>query len=218
MKLENYYGNHGWRGHLFNNIIEQMNYSSYLELGVASGLNCWSLIKCQNKVGVDANLNPNLPEIICKYTDDYFNSLDKNVKFDLIYIDACHEKYQVYKDFCNSIRHLNSNGMIILHDIYPLTENHTNINTLNGNVYEMWIDLVDTHPKQTASFIGYPGEQEGTIGIYFGNEFDQNKVSYIEHSYEYFFRNLPEYIYHKTLTEEQIIWKAKYLKMIRNEK
>jgi hypothetical protein len=218
MEMENYYGNYNWRGKFFNNIIKKLEYSSYLELGVSTGLNCWSIVECQNKVGVDANPNSNLPEIVCKYTDDYFSSLNGDIKFDLIYIDACHEKYQVYRDFCNSIKHLKKDGMIILHDILPLTQNHTCINTLNGNVYEMWIDLVKNYPKQTATFIGFPGEQEGTVGIYFGNEFDETKIAKIDYSYEYFFKNFPEYIYHKTLTEEQIIWKAKYCRMVGNEK
>ena len=205
----NYYHNTYWRGIVFNKIIKELNYSSYLELGVHTGELCYNIVNCQNKYGVDSNPNINLPNVSCYYTDEYFNVLDKNIKFDLIYIDACHEKYQAYRDFYNSIDHLNENGMIIFHDIYPLTKEHAS-DTLNGNVYELWIELSKNYPNKTSTFIGFPGDQEGTIGIYFGNEFDKNKINIIDHSYEYFFENITKYIYHKTLSENQIILKSKY--------
>ena len=206
----NYFNNRYWRGILFNKIIKELSYSSYLELGVSTGEYCYNMIDCKNKYGVDVDTNINLPNVFRCYTDEYFKFLDGNVKFDLIYIDAYHEKYQAYKDFYNSIDHLNGNGMIIFHDIYPLTDNHTCINTLNGNVYELWIELVKNYPNKTSTFVGFPGDPEGTIGIYFGNEFDKNKINTIEHSYEDFFENIPRYIYHKTLSENQIILKSKY--------
>lgn len=206
--MNNYFGNLKWKGIFINNVIQSLKYSSYLELGVSTGDLCYNLITCENKVGVDLNPDIKLSNVICSSTDDYFNTLDKNTKFDLIFIDACHEKYQVYKDFCNSIEHLNRGGLIILHDIYPLSESYTSVNTWNGNVYETWIELVRNYPEQTSTFIGYPGEPEGTIGIFFDNNFVGNETE-INYSYNYFLNNLPKYIYHKTLTEDQIILKAK---------
>lgn len=207
--MGNYYGDLFWRGHFFNKLIEKLNYSSYLELGVSGGQYCWNLVNCKSKVGVDANPNLNIPGVICSYTDQYFSTLDENVKFDLIYIDAWHEKYQAYRDFSNSINHLTDRGIIIIHDIHPLTERHTCIQTLNGNVYEFWIELVENYQNNTSTFIGFPGEQEGTVGIYYGNKFDETKIGKFDYSYEYFINNLPSYIYHKALTEEQTILKCK---------
>jgi hypothetical protein len=213
-KMINYYNNHNWRGVLFNRIIKELCYSSYLELGVSTGEKCYNLIECESKVGVDANSNLNIPGVISLTTDEYFNSLDSDIKFDLIYIDACHEKYQVYNDFCNSINHLNKGGMIILHDIFPLTEELTSVEMSNGNVYEMWIELVKNYPDKTATFIGFPGDPEGTIGIYFDSTedlFDKNKIKKINYSYSYFSSVIPKYIYHKTITEDEIISKGRGL-------
>jgi hypothetical protein len=210
----NYYNDHNWRGILFNKIIKELCYSSYLELGVATGERCYNSIKCENKVGVDTNANLNIPGVVCSTTDEYFDSLDENIKFDLIYIDACHEKYQVYNDFCNSIKHLNKGGIIVLHDIFPLTEELTSVELWNGNVYEMWIELVKNYPDKTATFIGFPGDPEGTIGIYFDSydgSFDKNKIKTINYSYDYFFSVIPKYIYHKSITEDEIILRGKTL-------
>lgn len=207
IKVNNYYENKYWRGIFFNRLIEELNYSSYLELGVRTGEHSFNMINCPNKVGVDANpYCSNIPGVVCYYTDDYFANLEKDVKFDLIFIDACHEKYQVYRDFLNSLEHLSDNGIIILHDIFPLTENHT-CSELNHNSYELWIDLVDNYDSETATFIGYPGDQEGTVGIYFNHNknFDSTKIQNINHSYNYFLSNISKYIYHKHLNENEII-------------
>jgi hypothetical protein len=71
----------------------------------------------------------------------------------------------------------------------------------------LWIDLVDNYYSETATFIAYPGDAEGTVGIYFNsnNNFDKNKIQNINHSYEYFFSNISRYIYHKHLTENEIL-------------
>lgn len=210
LDMENYFENHQWRGHFFNNFIKELDYHSYLELGVRDGNNCFNLIECDSKIGVDSNPSINLPGVVCSTTDDYFDNLDLNIKFDLIYIDAFHEKTQVYRDFCNSINHLNKGGIIILHDIFPLSKEYTS-QSLNGTAYEFWIDLVKNYPENTHSFIGFPGNAEGTVGIYLNtnDKFDPHKITEFNYSYEYFFNNLPKYIYHKTITEDQIILKAK---------
>lgn len=211
MTMNNYYENKFWRGTFFNKLIQELNYTSYLELGVRGGDQSFNMINCNHKVGVDANpYYAHLDGIVCAYTDDYFATLDKSIKFDLIFIDACHEKYQVYKDFLNSLQHLSDRGIIIFHDIFPLTEKHTCNETLNGDCYELWIDLVDNYYSETATFIAYPGDAEGTVGIYFNtnNNFDSNKIQNIDHSYEYFFSNISRYIYHKHLTENEILTKC----------
>ena len=206
----NYFGNYTWRGILLNRIIKELNYASYLELGVSDGERCYNIVNCANKIGVDSNPIINLPNVIHSYTDDFFKTLDQNKKFDLIYIDACHEKYQVYRDFCNSLKHLNSGGMIILHDIYPLVEEDSS-QDLNGDSYETWIDIVKKYPKETSTFIGYPGDREGTVGIFLKTDFDYSncQVTDLNYSYEYFFNNLTKFIYHKTVTEDQLIMNAK---------
>lgn len=207
----NYYltEEHFWRGPFFNRIIKELDYSSYLELGVSTGEKCFNLIKCEKKIGIDKSPELNIPDVFSLSTDDYFTLLSDEVKFDLIFIDALHEKVQVYRDFCNSINHLNPHGMIILHDIYPLTEQHS-VQTCNGDCYEFWMELVERYPKKTAVFTGHYNDQEGTVGIYFGNEFDRNKIKNIDRSYDHFSKNISKYIHDKELTEKEIILRGTY--------
>lgn len=208
--MKNYYGNLHWRGSFFNNLIKNLNYKNYLELGVSTGEYSYNLIECENKIGVDSNPNINLPNVECLTTDDYFKNLSDNVMYDLIYIDAYHEKYQVYKDFCNSIRHLKVGGLIVFHDIFPLTEDYSS-QSFNGDCYQTWIELVKKYPENTDTFIGYPGDPEGTVGIFLKTEdfFYPQRIQKIEYTYQYFIDNLPRYIYNKVITEDQIILKTK---------
>lgn len=208
--MKNYYGNLHWRADIFNNLIKELNYKSYLELGVSTGEYCYNLIECDYKVGVDSNPNIDLPNVKCSTTDEYFKNLDVNEKYDLIYIDAYHEKYQVYKDFCNSMVHLNIGGMIIFHDIFPLTEEYSS-QDWNGDCYQTWIEIVKKYPNNTSVIIGYPGNPEGYIGIFLKNDvdFDCNRIKNIDYTYQYFIDNLPRFVYNKAEIEETIILKAK---------
>lgn len=205
-----YYQEHFWRGEFFNKIIKELNYSSYLELGVSTGDFSFKLVECDIKIGVDNNPNISISNVVCKTTDDYFTFLDSDIKFDLIFIDAYHEKTQVFRDFYNSIEHLNENGMIILHDIYPLSEKHSD-QSCNGDCYRFWIELVKNYPNKTAVFTGHYNDQEGTVGIYFGNKFDRSKIKDIDYSYSYFNENISKYIFDKELKIDEIILLGKFL-------
>lgn len=209
--MKNYYGNLYWRGLFFNNLIKNLGYNNYLELGVSSGEYSFNMVECHNKMGVDSNSDLNLTNVICSTTDKYFENLNKNIIYDLIFIDACHEKYQVYNDFCNSFNHLKDGGLIIMHDIFPLNEEYSS-QSWNGDCYQTWIELVKKYPDNTFTFIAYPGEPEGTVGIFIKNDsntFDKNKIKKIDYTYQYFIDNLPKFIYNKAVTEEEIILKAK---------
>jgi hypothetical protein len=199
-----------YRGEIFNKIISEVGYSSYLELGVSSGDCCWKLVECQNKTGVDSNPNLNIPGVICTTTDEFFNTLTDE-KFDLIFIDAYHEKNQVFKDFSNSVNHLTENGIVVLHDIFPLSESNTSIERSNGNVYEFWIELVNNYENQTSVFIGNLGDDEGTVGIYFNNpdNFDASVIRKMDYGYDYFKKNISKYIYTKLINSNQIIDRIK---------
>jgi hypothetical protein len=53
-------------------------------------------------------------------SDKFFENC--NHTYDLIFIDGDHECNQVLRDIDNSIRHLNENGIIFVHDTKPHTE------------------------------------------------------------------------------------------------
>jgi hypothetical protein len=159
-----------WLGNLINKLVNDLALDSYLELGVAAG-HCFNEVKCAKKIGVDCT-NDNIWKVngvINKTTDDFFASLDiDQSKFDLIFIDADHHKNSVKKDFLNSCKFLNKNGIIILHDICPLSEGDKSF-SFCGTAYEFWIELVDLFPENTFTYIHSPDDREGSIGIFFNN-------------------------------------------------
>lgn len=102
---------------LLNFLIQRYTYTSYLELGIDRGIN-FAGVKLIDKIGVDIKKNATYR----MSTNDFFQICDR--KFDLIFIDADHEAEQTYRDFENSLNHLNDNGCIVFHDCLPKIEAH----------------------------------------------------------------------------------------------
>ena len=194
-----------WRGKFINNIINNLELEAYLELGISVG-ECWREIELENKVGIDNWVQIEDGRIISTTTDEYFNSLDGSKKFDIVFIDADHEKNQVFKDFCNSYDNLSDNGIILLHDINPIDETNIVPERL-GNAYEFWIDLVDKYEKNCGVFVAFADEMEGSIGIFFkkNSGFDKNGFGEILHKYSDIDNNREKYVKNIELTEDDII-------------
>ena len=196
------YNTHDWKGFLINDLISDLNYKSYLELGVSIG-ESWKLISCENKIGVDNNINVanEFDGVIHSTTDDYF--LNNKDKFDLIYIDALHEKNQVYKDFKNSFNVLNDSGVIIFHDVNPFDISQTHFNS-SGDVFELWIELAKTY-KVYIIKNEYDGD---SVGIFIKSK--NSKFIDIElkdYTYQFFSENREDFISY--LNYEEIINKIK---------
>lgn len=110
------------RTQLINTIIRNNNYKSYLEIGVNTpaqpGYN-WNNTEVELKHGVDPN-----PQVHATYpvTSDEFFAKHINRKYDLIFVDGLHIFEQVYKDIINSLKWLNENGTIVVHDCNPIKE------------------------------------------------------------------------------------------------
>jgi hypothetical protein len=102
---------------IINFFIEKFGYQTYLELGVRDANNTFNHIKCTQKEGVDCNPASNPTHLM--YTNDFFATVGNEKKWDIIFIDASHEKNQVLQDFENSLARLNDNGTIIMDDINP---------------------------------------------------------------------------------------------------
>ena len=67
-----------------------------------------------NKIGVD----PNSGGSHKMTSDDFFKQNDKS--FDVIFIDGLHTYEQTQKDIINSLKILNTNGVIFIHDLLPV--------------------------------------------------------------------------------------------------
>jgi SAM-dependent methyltransferase len=105
------------RTDIIQSFITKRNYKSYLEIGTYRNVN-FDKITIDNKVSIDPD-----PEAKATYqmTSDEFFAVNQD-KFDIVFIDGLHEHNQVYKDIQNSLKFLNPNGVIILHDCMPKNE------------------------------------------------------------------------------------------------
>lgn len=97
--------------------VKRFNYQSYLELGVRDSSNTFNHINCAIKEGVD--INAACSPTHCMTTDEFFETVGNDKTWDIIFIDASHEKDQVLRDFENALQRLNENGTIIMDDINP---------------------------------------------------------------------------------------------------
>ena len=97
---------------IVQNILNLKKYRSYLEIGTFKN-DLFNHVKCNVKVGVDPVSGGN----IRKTSDAFFS--ENNRKFDLIFIDGLHHYEQVKRDIFNSLKFLNSKGIILLHDCLP---------------------------------------------------------------------------------------------------
>ena len=97
---------------------------NYLELGVRWGTafkeiapmavksTAVDVVPCQFQL-------PNNSIYIQDTTDNFFQKLNQDEKYDLIFIYADHSHEQSLKDFINAEKFLINDGFIILHDTYP---------------------------------------------------------------------------------------------------
>jgi len=100
------------RQFIVQDIINRKNYKSYLEIGCFDN-ELFNHVKCNKKVGVD----PYTGGTIRKTSDKFFDT--NQDKFDCVFIDGLHTYSQVKRDINNSLKILNPNGIILLHDCLP---------------------------------------------------------------------------------------------------
>ena len=108
------------RWDIINYLIINNNYKSYLEIGVQDYYSNFALIEVPEKVCIDPS-----PKSLCDFigtSDEYFESINQDVMFDIIFIDGLHHSEQVLRDIENSLNHLNPGGSIVVHDCLPLYE------------------------------------------------------------------------------------------------
>jgi hypothetical protein len=102
---------------IIQKFIDERQFKSFLEIGTFNG-DTFKHITIDKKESVDPDPNCKATHIMT--SDEYFkNSQDK---WDIIFIDGLHEHSQVFRDICNSLEHLHSNGVIVLHDCMPKNE------------------------------------------------------------------------------------------------
>ena len=121
---------------LIKYVIKKNNYKKYLEIGCHNN-KIFDEIDIE-KICVDPISGGNF-----RGTSDKFFQENKS-KFDCIFIDGLHEYNQVKRDIVNSIKILNTKGIIILHDCLPPSINHQRVPRTryrwNGDVWKAIVE------------------------------------------------------------------------------
>lgn len=120
------------RTEIIQHLIDNRGYKSYLEIGSFRNEN-FSKIRIEKKISVDPD-----PDAYANYqmtSDQYF--AENKDKFDICFIDGLHQHDQVWRDIRNSLEHLNSEGVIVMHDCLPKNE-RMQIEDFTSHQHEEW--------------------------------------------------------------------------------
>lgn len=201
------------RWDIINHLIKKNNYKSYLEIGYYKG---WSFdnVNCLTKTAVDPNPSKtqhqqqmhygnvdydwcgdghSLPEDCFEHrifkltSDDYFSSVDKDRKWDIIFIDGLHEANQAMRDVKNSIDRLSKGGTIVLHDCNPPTFEHTTTGVdgcWTGDIYKVAAKLAMQEVQVGSPANFYTVDTDWGVGVM--HSIDQKYYRNIEVLSDYF--------------------------------
>ena len=126
------------RAKLINFALSQFKFKDYLEIGCAYN-ECFDNVEANHKVGVD----PISGGTIRSTSNEFFQN--NNDSFDLIFIDGLHHYKQVLSDIENSLKVLNDNGFILVHDCLPKSLAHQAVPRYrgywNGDVWKSIVKL-----------------------------------------------------------------------------
>jgi hypothetical protein len=186
-----------FRWDLIDYLIKKYDYKDYLEIGCDRD-QLFSRIKLKNKIGVDPYSGGN----VRKTSDDFF--LENNKTFDLVFIDGLHTYAQVKKDILNSVKFLNTNGIILVHDCLPDTMSKQAVPRYkmqwNGDVWKAIVDLrqnpnLDIYTCEMDQGIGIIKKNNNTSILKLSTEIDKLKFKDYYHNYKEYMRviNLGEF-------------------------
>ena len=121
-------------------ILNEKKDCKYLEIGCDDNFVFNSIIlPNENKIGVDPRQGGNHRMT----SDEFFSQNKKN--FDVIFIDGLHHYEQCQKDVINSLKFLNLNGYIFIHDLLPLNWKMELVPRIqghwNGDVWKVGYEL-----------------------------------------------------------------------------
>ena len=135
------------RTDIINILIEKFRYCSYLEIGTGNPNGNFNQINVKYKYSVEPFLKEGFSSKNYSFvgtSDEYFNFVGDDVKFDIIFIDGLHDSVQVLKDIKNSLKHLSDNGTIICHDCLPSTERMQERNNHGGEwTGDVWKSIAE---------------------------------------------------------------------------
>ena len=169
------------RTDIINNFIQKFGYNSYLEIGTQNPSGNFNQINIKNKYSVEpfppSGLGVNDYSFVGT-SDQYFDFISPDTKFDIIFIDGLHHYQQVLKDIENSLNHLSENGTIVCHDCLPTTEKMQERNDRGGEwtgdvwkaIAELRVERIDLDIKVVDTDYGCGIIRKGTNIPYITNE------------------------------------------------
>ncbi len=164
---------------IIQKIIDKENYKTYLEIGCDKNEN-FSKIKVEKKIGVDPLRGGTM-----RMTSDKFFSLNKEF-FDLIFLDGLHTYEQTITDINNSLKVVNNNGVIIIHDclpkkiwnqIVPRVYGHWNGDVWKAIVHSRTYENADTYTCIADHGLGLIFKRKNRNQLYLDENFKKLKFS-----------------------------------------
>jgi hypothetical protein len=126
---------------IIQKLIDKHQFKSYLEIGTQQS-NSGASININRKIGVDPNpvgrKNDDYTQLFLMTSNTFFEQ--NKEKFDVIFIDGDHSYQQSKMDFINSLKALNDNGIIVMHDCLPHCKEYTSL-LWNGEVFKTIYDI-----------------------------------------------------------------------------
>ena len=142
---------------IINYLIKARHYTSYLEIGMDNPAVNFQKVRCAEKESVDPydpnsryctdwtqeKLKEYLPFLTYRMTSDQFFEAYPQKKYDVIFIDGLHLENQVDRDIFNALKHLNPDGVVIVHDCLPTTpQSQSEENPTGDWVGTVWRSIV----------------------------------------------------------------------------
>jgi hypothetical protein len=169
------------RTNIINNFIQKFEYKSYLEIGTQNPNGNFNHINIKNKYSVEPfppqGLGVNDYSFVGT-SDQYFDFISPDTKFDIVFIDGLHQYDQVLIDIQNSLDHLSDNGTIVCHDCLPTTETMQERENPGGEwtgdtwkaIAELRVERIDLDIKVVDTDYGCGIIRRGTNIPYITNE------------------------------------------------
>lgn len=156
---------------------------TYLEIGVERGVT-FEGIEIESRVAVDPEFLVDLEtlrgsgaEAYEITSDEYFEGLDVDRAFDIVFIDGLHIFEQAYRDLTNALLHTHANSLIVLDDTVPSDaysaerehrlavdlrrgDLEVQVASWHGDVYKVVFAIHDFHPGLQYATITGPGKPQ----------------------------------------------------------
>lgn len=180
------------RRDIINYFVSKNKARKYLELGLHNPDEVFNHINCEIKHSVDINDKFSDYNMSCDNFFDYLNKgildLEKNYKWDIIFIDANHLVDFVKNDVLNSLEHLNDGGFIFIHDVLPHSYDTQTEFGGNQTAWKFVPFFLKNYPEYHICTVE---EMGGGLGIIFRNDLGKRKLldQNFNIFYEYYIMN-----------------------------